>query len=126
MPTPEQVRSTVEAYADAVSRKDRKSWLDLFTDDAVQIDPVGSPPNEGREAISAFWDRSGLGAADSVSFEPGAVHVCGDEAAYVFSLSAHSGGSGIVMEGVEVIRLAEDGRIRELRAYWSPEDVRPL
>ncbi|MHB8670569.1 MAG: nuclear transport factor 2 family protein [Acidimicrobiales bacterium] len=126
MPTPEQVRSTVEAYADAVSRKDRKSWLDLFTDDAVQIDPVGSPPNRGRDAIGAFWDSGGLAGADSVSFEVGAVHVCGNEAAYVFTLTARFVGSGIVFDGVEVITVAEDGRIAELRAYWNPADIRSL
>jgi steroid delta-isomerase len=51
MATPEQIRKTIDAYVDALARSDPDAWVGVFAPDAVQIDPVGTPPNVGRDAI---------------------------------------------------------------------------
>jgi ketosteroid isomerase-like protein len=50
---------------DAVSRKAKEEWLELFADDAVLEDPVGpsffdpeGDGHRGKAAIAAFWDMA--------------------------------------------------------------------
>jgi steroid delta-isomerase len=123
VPTPEQVRTAVERYVDTFQRQDRAAWLDLFAPDAVHYDPVGTPPNEGREGIAAFWDRT-FAMLEKGRFDVHQVFVCGDQAAMTFTFTGTAGGGGITFEGAETFLVGEDGRIREFRAYW--DTMRPL
>ena len=125
MATHEQVRKTMDAYVDALARADRDAWVDLFAPDAVQVDPVGTPPNVGHDAIRAFWDRA-LGIADTVVFDVHHLHVCGDEAAMVFTGTVRFGDGGMVFDGVDILRFDDGGQITELRAYWDAAAMRPL
>ena len=125
MATPEQIRKTIDAYVDALARSDRDAWVGLFVPDAIQIDPVGTPPNVGRDAIRAFWDRA-LAMADTVIFDVHHLHLCGDEAAMVFTGTVRLGDGGMVFDGVDIMRFDDPGHIGELRAYWDPASMRPL
>jgi steroid delta-isomerase len=125
MANPEQIRKTIDAYVDALARADRDGWVGLFAPEAVQIDPIGTPPNVGRDAIRAFWDRA-LAMADTVVFDVHHLHVCGDEAAMVFTGTVHLGDGGMVFDGVDIMRFDDAGQISELRAYWDPAAMRAL
>jgi steroid Delta-isomerase len=120
------IEQTIERYQATFSADDREGWLALFTDDAVLEDPVGSPPHEGREAIAAFWDavhaRTERG---SVRMTQGPA-VCGLEAAWAFELDVtlRSGRRSLV-EIIDHGTFTEDGRIRSIRAFWSPATARP-
>ncbi|MBD0324032.1 MAG: nuclear transport factor 2 family protein [Aldersonia sp.] len=46
----------VEGSDASLAAHDRYAWLDLFADDAVVQDPVGSRPHIGRDAIGRFYD----------------------------------------------------------------------
>ena len=125
MATPEQIRKTIDAYVDALARSDPDAWVGVFAPDAVQIDPVGTPPNVGRDAIRAFWDRA-LAMADAVIFDVHHLHICGDEAAMVFTGTVRLGDGGMVFDGVDIMRFDDNGQISELRAYWDPAGMRAL
>ena len=125
MATPEQIRKTIDAYVDALARSDRDGWVGVFAPDAVQIDPVGTPPNVGRDAIRAFWDRA-MAMADTVIFDVHHLHICGDEAAMVFTGTVRLGDGGMVFDGVDIMRFDDNGQIGELRAYWDPAGMRAL
>ena len=58
MPTTAQLREAMERYATVISSRDADAYAALFTPDAVQVDPVPTPPNVGRDAIRAFIQRS--------------------------------------------------------------------
>lgn len=126
MPTPEQVRAAVDAYCDAYARNDKRAFLDVFADDGVVIDPVGTPEHAGLEARAAFWDGV-HGLAESLRFDVHHVHVCGGEAAMVFTINAHlAGGGGMAMDAVDVFRIDDAGRVALLEAYWDMAEARPL
>ena len=116
---------TIERYQSTFSADDRDGWLALFTDHAVLEDPVGSAPHEGREAIAAFWD------AVHARTERGTVRmtqgpaVCGLEAAWAFELDVTVKGRRSLVGIIDHGTFAEDGRIRRIRAFWSPATVRP-
>lgn len=125
MPSPEQIRDLMDRYAATMTNKDRDGWLSTFAPDAVQVDPVGSPPNVGREAIGGFWD-SMVAGADSVSFEVRQLHVCAPDAALEFTVTARTGDGGIRFDGVDVVTVDDAGLISNLRAYWDPTRMRAL
>ena len=125
MPTPEQVRATVDAYVDAYARNDKAAFLTLWAPDGVLEDPVGTPPHQGVEALGAFWDGA-RELADRIELVPVAVIITGDEAAMVFEIHAHIGDGGLLMQAVDVMRVDDDGRLLGVRAYWDMATATPL
>jgi hypothetical protein len=54
---PEQLLAVVERSPQLVAIHDRQGWLDLFSDDAVVEDPIGSPPAlKASGLLGRFWD----------------------------------------------------------------------
>ena len=115
---------------DAVVRKAKTEWLDLFATDAVVEDPVGTSAfdpvgagHRGRDAIAAFWDL----AIDKVVQFTFTIHdsfAAGDESANVGVISAYlPGGWRVDTEGVFVYRVNESGLILSLRAFWEVDRV---
>jgi steroid delta-isomerase len=125
MPTAEQVRAAVDAYCAAYGSTDKEAFLEIFTDDGVVHDPVGTPEHVGRDARAAFWDGV-HGMADSISFDVHHVHVCAEHAAMVFTINAHIGDGGMAIDAVDVFTVDDDGRISRLEAYWDMAAARPL
>ena len=125
MPSPEQVRATVDAYVDAYARNDKAAFLALWAPDGVLEDPVGTPAHQGVEALGAFWDGA-RELADRIELVPVAVIVTGDEAAMVFEIHAHIGDGGLLMQAVDVMRVDDDGRLLSVRAYWDVAAATPL
>lgn len=124
MPSPEQVRATVESYVEHLGSGDKDRWLDLFTEDAALTDPFPSEPHRGRRAIESFW-LGMTGMAASVVVDQHAVHVCGDEAALVYTLTLLTAdGSGMAFDGVEIFTVDSDGQIVSAKAYWDPSELR--
>jgi uncharacterized protein (TIGR02246 family) len=123
MPTPDQVRAAVSSYVSAIHAKDRGSFLDLFTADAVSQDPVPGPLNRGSDAIAGWWD-SMIAPLDKIVFDIRDLHVCGDQAAMVWTITAApQGGNSMQMKGVDVFTVADDGKIRSVYAYWDPAEI---
>ena len=125
MPTPEQVRATVDAYVDAYARNDKAAFLALWAPDGVLEDPVGTPSHQGTEALGAFWDGA-RELADRIELVPVAVIITGAEAAMVFEIHAHMGDGGLLMQAVDVMRVDDDGRLLGVRAYWDMATATPL
>jgi steroid delta-isomerase len=123
MPTTEQVRAAVESYADLLGAGNRDKWLDLFAEDAVIVDPVPSDPHGGRDAISSFW--SGLsGMADRIHVDQHALHVCGEQAALVYTLTLATAREGTAFDAVGIFTVGDQGLITSVRAYWNPAELR--
>lgn len=73
------VRELIEAYSDAVARRDADAWEQTWTQDAVW--DLAGHIVEGREAILQTW----LGAMSTFEFvafyaTPGAIEIIGDKA----------------------------------------------
>jgi steroid delta-isomerase len=118
MPSPEQVRAAVDAYVAAYGANDRDAFLDVFADDGVIVDPVGSPAHSGRQARGAFWDTVHQ-LTDRMTFHVKDVVVCGNEAAMVFRIHAGSGEGGIQIDAVDVFEVDDDGKVTLMKAFWD-------
>ena len=117
----------------AVAAGDRDGWLALFTDDAVVEDPVGPSPfnpegtgHRGREAIAAFYDNV-IGVNESISFAIRQSFLCGDEVANIGTIRINlAGGGAIEVDGVYCYRVAADGKLGGIRAFWEADQIRSV
>jgi hypothetical protein len=91
----------------------------------VVEDPIGPSPlnpegqgRRGKEAIAGFWDE--VISMGRVGFTIRESYACGDECANVGRISTVlPDGTTSIVEGVYTYRVADDGRIAALRAYWE-------
>jgi len=126
MPSSDQVRAAVDGYVATFDSGDRSAWLALFSPDASLTDPVPADAVIGHKAIGEFWDGM-MGMADRLRLESRAVHICGEEAALIYTVTAaSSAGSGVSFDGVEIFTVDDDGLIVSAVAYWDPAQIRPL
>jgi steroid Delta-isomerase len=127
MPSAVHIADTVNRYLSLVAKGSADDLVELFADDATVEDPVGGGEvHIGRRAIHGFY--SGLASADNVEREIELVtlRVAGNEAAFHFRLTVGAGGNGIVIEPIDVMVFGDDGKVTAMKAYWSPNDVKPL
>ncbi len=119
------IRATVERYCAAFSARDRDAYVALFVDDAWIEDPVGTPRRDGHAGIGAFFDESS-GMADAIELrQTGPVRVAAGEAAFPMQARPTIGGSTFVVDIIDVMTFADDGRITTMRAFWDPAEMRP-
>jgi uncharacterized protein (TIGR02246 family) len=124
MPTTQQLRESMDRYAEAASARDIDRYVALFTPDAVQVDPYPTGVHNGHDEIRAFMQQS-FDACDSMTFEVEECHPVADKAAIRFHITVvPSGGSGAMhIRGVEIFTITDDGLISAVEAYWGEEDV---
>jgi steroid Delta-isomerase len=118
------IRSTVQAYCDAFTKRDRAAYVGLFADDAWIEDPVGTPRREGHDGIGAFFDESS-GMADSIELRlTGPVRVAAGECAFPMQARPTMGGAVFCVDIIDVMTFADDGKITTMRAFWDPTEMR--
>lgn len=124
MPTADEVQILIDRYCAAMSAHDRETWLDCFTDDAVQEDPVGTPPNIGREAIGAFFDANIVDVALSSTAPP---LVVGNEViAFLKVRTTMDGQTFVLPRIIDHIVLDETGtKFASLRAFFDYAELGP-
>jgi len=129
MPTADEMRTTLRRYLDCVASNDVDGVLALFTDDVSVEDPVGGPPGThvvGREAVDRFF-RKGFARSRPSPRPTGPIRTTpGNEAAIPFVLRLELAGQPREIDVIDVVRFADDGRIRSLRAFWRLDDARAV
>ena len=125
MPTPEEIRATVERYTQVFSAGDKEGYVGLFADDATLEDPVGQGVHTGREAISAFWDQTRQMTPEIELRLTGPVRVAGNEAAFPGEARPLLGEDRMMVPIVDTLSFDDDGKITALRAFWDFADLQP-
>lgn len=123
---PEQVRAVVETYVRAFATADRALYVSLFADDGTVEDPVGSRQVTGRDALGAFFDNATSAGRLDLRVAPDGIRVAGNHVAFSFTLHVDTGSRVLTLPVIDTFDLDPDGRIRAMRAYWSPAEFRPL
>ena len=117
------IRTTVEQYVTRFNAGDFDGVVALFTEDASQEDPVGTPPNVGHEAIRQFFANvEGVGKPQlKVLHDP---IIVGNEAVLTFSVITEIGDQKVTVPFVvDHMTLADDGRIAKIRAFFDPTSM---
>jgi steroid delta-isomerase len=114
------ILETVRQYVARFNAGDFDGVVALFTEDAAQEDPVGTPANVGHAAIRQFFANvEGVGKPQlNVLHDP---IVIGDEAILTFSVITEVGDQKITVPFVvDHMTFDDDGRIAKLRAFFDP------
>jgi len=127
MPTTDEIRATIDQYVERFCVGDSAAWAALFSEDATQEDPVGTPVNVGREAIQAFYDNTsalfGGGLTIALLSEP---VILGNEAIVILTATGGAGAARArVPQIVDHMTFADDASIASLRAFWDMASVTP-
>lgn len=106
-------RATVEKYIEAVSTDNLDLIREIYADNAVVEDPVGSEPHEGIAAIEAFYSKvHGVGVKLELT---GPIRCTENAAAFPFKCTTH----GHVLEIIDTFEFNSDGKVISMKAYWG-------
>jgi len=110
----------VSGYFAAISARSLDRWLELFTEDAVSHDPVGTPPAEGRAALKEEW-RMLTAPFERLSIVEEQAFYCGTGAAVKWKADGRGvNDRSVTFEGITVFEMTADGKIQTVMAYWDP------
>jgi steroid delta-isomerase len=123
MSTPEDNAKTVKRYLDLAAQGDVEAIVELYADDGTVEDPVGSEVHIGRQAIHGFYSQ--IPDTDK-STELDSLRTLGNEAAFSWALIIDLGEGGVRIEIISTMTFNEDGKIASMKAYWGPENIKPL
>jgi steroid delta-isomerase len=120
MSTPQDNANTVHRYLEFVAKGQPDEIAALYADDATVEDPVGSEVHIGRQAIRSFY-----GNLENVQSrtEVKTLRALGHEVAFYWTLSIGGDEGGMTMDIISVMTFNDDGRIKSMKAYWTPENI---
>ena len=100
-------------YMEAFSNSDMGLIREIYADDAVVEDPVGSEPYVGIDAIVGFYE--GAFATGAKIALVGDVRCAGNAAAFAFDVIME----GVDISPIDVFEFNEAGKVVQMRAYWG-------
>ena len=122
MPSPSEIRATIESYVEMMCQSDIEGIMALYADDATAEDPVGGDVQQGSEAIRNFYSMT----APLLQVElTGPICVAGNECAFPLLAQLTMGEDISYLDATDVLTFDDDGKISRMRAYWNPEELRP-
>ena len=111
----------LRAYLAGCERRDISAITACFEEGARVVDPLGE--QNGTDAIRQYFESIYKDLA-ALSFETGPVCWCGLSCAVSWKGSGRRhDGSSVAYEGVDVFTFGPDHQIRELWAFWAPQDL---
>ena len=109
--------SVVERYMDAFNNKDIGIIREMYAEDAVVEDPVGTDPYQGIEAILGFY-QGAIDSGPTLSLN-GQVRCAGNSAAFPFLVRMGE----MTINIIDVFDFNDDGKVVRMRAYWGPDNM---
>jgi steroid delta-isomerase len=120
LPSPTAIRHVVAAYFAATRAMDLDAWLGTFAADAVDHEPVGTPPVVGHQRLRQFFQTI-TAAFEKVGITEDHVFVAGNRAAVKWTgRGVGKNGRAVTFEGIDVFEINEQGKIQTLWGYWNP------
>ena len=106
--------AVVHRYVEAFAKQDMDIIRDIYAEDGVVEDPVGTEPHVGMEAICKFYE-GGLysGARLELTGNP---RCAGNAVAFPFQVKM---GEDFSIEIIDVFEFNDAGKVVSMKAYWS-------
>jgi steroid delta-isomerase len=119
MPTQAEMKAALQAYVELFNAGNLDGLAELYAEDAVVEDPVGTPPQRGRAAVKEFY-RAAMATGSRLQVVAPARGSHGNAAVLVFQVVLPNGAR---INVADVMTFNDDGKIASMRAHWGPEDV---
>jgi steroid delta-isomerase len=117
--TPEQIEAVIEEVFAGLAAFDVQRVVNNFAADAVVEDPVGTPPIQGTQAITAYFETfpSLFSQIKLYSLD---ITVCGQEAAVAWRLRFKTQtGNVFFLDGIGVFKFNQEGKIQSEREFFD-------
>ena len=124
MATPEQMTAAVHAYVEAFDKGDPELAVALFAEDACIEDPIGTPLMIGHDAIREFY--TGAVAAGAKLVLEGPIRIAGEYAAFPFSARLMMDGNGMRIDGIDIFKFNDAGKVIEMKAFYGPGNIHAI
>lgn len=110
--------TVVNRYVDAFAESSLDIIREIYADDAVVEDPVGTEPHVGIEAVLGFYEGA---LASGANLElTGPVRCAGSCAAFPFRVVM----PGMTVSIIDVFEFEESsGKVTSMKAYWGPDSM---
>lgn len=120
----ETIAAAMQAYVDNITTSNLEGIIDLFAEDAVVEDPVGSAQVKGHAELREFYQV----ACDSVEkmVLEGNVRVRNQWGACAMLAYPKGAEETLAMETLDVMEFNEQGKIISMTAYWGDSNLRSL
>ena len=120
--TPEQIRSTADAYVNALKAGDLEAVMALYAENATVEDPVGGGTvHAGAAAIREFYATVTALKIEATVLE---ARVCGNDLLFNFEITTHfDEGSKATINVWDLMTHNDEGKVVSMRAYWTPENM---
>ena len=109
--------AAVNKYVEAFDKQDMAIIRELYAEDAVVEDPVGTDPHVGIEAVCGFYE--GALASGAKLALTGTPRCAGNAVAFPFQVQM----PGMAIEIIDVFEFNEAGKVISMKAYWGPEST---
>jgi steroid delta-isomerase len=109
--------AAVHKYVEAFDTGNMELIRELYADDAVVEDPVGTDPYQGIDAILGFYQPS-LGSEVRLELT-GAPRCTGNAVAFPFQAVIGE----MKIEIIDIFEFNEAGKVISMKAYWGPENT---
>lgn len=116
----QRVREVVGAYFSCLRTMEVDRLQELFDEDALSWDPVGSPPMRVRDKSTNYF-RALANIFKKMALTEDDIFVCGTEVAVRWTGVAmlRSKLTEVFFEGASVFEVNEKGLIQSIRSYWD-------
>ncbi|MEH6580480.1 MAG: nuclear transport factor 2 family protein [Halioglobus sp.] len=109
--------AVVHQYVAAFETADMNIIREIYADDAIVEDPVGTDVHVGIEAVCGFYEGAlSSGAKLALTGTP---RCSGNAVAFTFQVVM----PGMAIEVIDVFEFDESGKVNSMKAYWGPENV---
>ena len=109
--------AVVNHYIEAFEKADMGMIREMYADNAVVEDPVGTDAHEGIEAICTFYEGAlSSGAKLALTGTP---RCAGNSVAFPFQVLL----PGMTMDVIDVFEFDAAGKVLSMKAYWGPENM---
>lgn len=117
------VLTVMQSYVKAYRDNDKNLFLNLWDENAIFEDPVGTEPMVGITKISDFWDFGHTGFSIMPVGE--SFLVCGEEGILQALMQVRNldDASGMDIKIVDHFQVTIENKIKHLRAFWDQSSI---
>ncbi|MBA5872264.1 MAG: ketosteroid isomerase [Nitrospira sp. CR2.1] len=118
--TVETPPTEVQQYFAAIGKMDADSWISCFAEDGTSYEPGAPTPLQGHAALGRFI-RGVLDLFQTIELTADHVFITGNRTAVKFTGRGRGKtGREVVVEGIDVFEINENGKIHTMWGYWNP------
>lgn len=119
-----KAEAVADAYMDNMTEGNLEGVINLYAEDAILEDPVGTDVLRGKAAIKEFYTVALQ--SDIVLERTGPVRLASNEMVFPFRCDFNSPDGPVAIDIIDHFILNDEHKIISMRAFWGEHNTRPV